>query len=219
MRSPLTLLLALLLLSAAPAAATTFIDVPLTQGTIAVHLSLGTAVDSTLGATGPDFVIGLASGPIGVTLPGCVALCTPGATFSPGMNVFGAIAGEVTYAGLNQPVNNAPVAGNAFASWVVTADSFVLPAFGDPFTITEPFALSIEVRLADCPTCQSHSTTILAFGAGLATLSFANDGVTWGLTSTSYSLVAEPGAWPWLVAAAACLALVLSRKRRQRPAV
>ena len=69
------------------------IGVPLTDGTLTLHVAGGSATDSELVATGPGFFIAAASGPFFVP-PGC-SNCSPGSSFAARTSVFGAFVGEI----------------------------------------------------------------------------------------------------------------------------
>jgi hypothetical protein len=196
------------------------IGVPLTDGTLTLQVSGGSVNDSTLIATGPDFSFGAASGPFGFLPPRCGVSdnCSPGSSFAASTGVLDPIGGGVTYAGVSQNFNIG-MGGSARAGWTVTAGSIVMPPIGDPFTVTTPFRLDIQVALADCATCFTKSTTLLAAGAGDATFSFAPLGSSWGLTSGVYEVtipinpVPEPSTW-LLVPTAVGLAWLARKKRK-----
>jgi hypothetical protein len=179
------------------AASVSIVDVPLTAGALTLNVH---PPDATLAVTGPDFSLFAVTGFFGVVLPSCE--CLPGELFKAGVNMSFAPGGTVTYAGVTTIISDSPTPGFAHASWTGTADPFLMPPLGDPFTVTEPFALTMSVTIPNCPAC--GGTVIHAFGDGLVTFGFRQnaDGTAWLLTSGVYTIVSEPGAWLWLVAGA-----------------
>lgn len=198
-------LLALLVL-ASPAAAVN-VNVLLTDGTITFN---GSTVE--LHATGPNLVV---SGfdPFVIPLPACLGLCQPGEVVPAGMNVSFAFGGAVTYAGMNVSVIDSGLPPFATLSWTVTADPILMPPLGDPFTVTEPFLITLHVGLDNCPNCIPGVTGIDATGSGIATFSFAQSGRAWDQTSAVWTIqTPEPGTW--LLLATGCIGLTWLRWRR-----
>jgi hypothetical protein len=195
------------------------VDIPLTGGTLTIQNG---GSDSFLTATGPDFSIGAPSGPFFVS-PRCPIgpPCSPGSSFSPSTSVFGAIQGGVTYAGVSRPINDqSAVPGTAFASWSAVADSILMPAIGDSFTVTEPFSIALEVNFPNCATCFSgNGTHIHATGAGVAAFSFAPTTFgtpAWNLTSGAYEIVTpEPATGVLSVTALIIMGAAYLRRRRK----
>jgi hypothetical protein len=207
------------LLSATPTSADT-VGIPLTGGTLTLQVAGGSSVDSHLTATGPDFSINAVSGPFFVPAGCAGGPCSPGSFFSAGTSVFGAIAGGVSYRGVSEGVNDAPVPGAAFASWSAGAGSILMPPIGDSFTVTEPFLITLEVRFANCPTCfnSNNGTLINATGAGVATFSFAPLAFgppAWGLTSGVYQIT-TPEPTTGVLAATALIIMGAAYLRRRR---
>jgi PEP-CTERM motif len=191
------------------------VGIPLTGGTLTLGLS-----DSFLNATGPAFSINAASGPLGLVLPGCPgSTCSPGSFFSTSTSIFGATAGNVSYAGVSESITDALVPGAAFASWSAGAGSILIPPIGDSFTVTEPFLIALQVRFANCATCfpSNNGTLINATGEGVATFSFAPMAFgppAWGLTSGVYRIATpEPATWLLVVTGVAGLAWWRKRGR------
>jgi hypothetical protein len=196
------------------------VDIPLTEGTLTLQVAGGSSVDSHLIATGPDFSIGAASGPFFVAAGCAGGLCSPGSFFSAGTSVFGAIAGGVSYRGVSESVNDAPVPGAAFASWSAGAGSILMPPIVNPFTVTEPFLITLQVSFANCATCfpSNNGTFINATGGGVATFAFAPmtfGPPAWGLASGVYQIATpEPSTWLLVVTVVAGLGITWRRHRR-----
>ena len=203
----------------APTSALDMVDIPLTAGTLTMQVSSGFPSDSHLIATGPDFSINAVSGPFFVAAGCAGGLCNPGSFFSAGTSVFGAIAGSVSYGGVSEGVNDAPVPGAAFASWSAGGDSILMPPIGNPFTVTEPFLITLQVSFANCATCfpSNNGTFINATGAGVATFAFAPmtfGPPAWGLTSGVYQIATpEPSTWLLVVTMVAGLGITWRRHR------
>jgi hypothetical protein len=195
------------------------VDIPLTGGMLTIQNG---GSDSFLTATGPDFSIGAPSGPLFVS-PRCPIgpPCSPGSSFSPSTSVFGAIGGSVSYNGVSRPINDqSAVPGTAFASWSASAAPILMPPIGNPFTVTEPFLITLQVNLPNCATCFAGTGTIIhAAGAGGATFSFAPTTTgtpAWNLTSGAYEIVTpEPATGVLSVTALIIMGAAYLRRRRK----